>query len=211
MIPTNSGVFADSTQSVKSDYGLAPSVRKGTFYIDQVRGSKFPPWECVYFVRGGYVGAKCANQGSPIKFQIYFIDGDVLRRNYKQSDDDVYGLCLIDVYPVFQISHENCASLSNDITEACVDKILEKEQAHYQLHKDSLEPFSRIHQGLDVFCFLLDTLPLSISENPEIEDPSQTVVTNFIDLSLDTDEEEGDDEGFELIKRLLEHQDQGQA
>lgn len=216
LIPTNSGVFHDSTFFGNEDDSDVDneSHRKSSFYKDLIQTAAIPSWECVYFVRGGYVGAKCANQGKPIKFQVYFINGPAFRNKYEpdmdnEEEDDVYRLSLNDVYPVFQIKHENCSTLSEDITEGCMQKIHEKEYEHYQSHKDSLEPFSRVQQGLYIFCFLLDTLPLSISATPQFEDPTQSISTGLIDFSFNSALKEEDEMGgFQLIKQLLEIHDQ---
>lgn len=201
LIPTNSGVFQDPIFEV-TYFRERP-------YRSLLEASQIPSWECVYFVRGGYLGAKCGNQGKPIKFQIYFIDGPALRSMQKpEQDGEFYSSCLNDVYPVFQIKHPDCIALSDDITEGCLQKIHEKEHEHYELHKVDFDPFSRIQQGLDIFCFLMDTLPLPIAATPLIEDPSQPLASGLIDLTLDSNSEEDTEMvGFDLIKRLLARTD----
>lgn len=223
MIPTNSGAFQESKDLgfdvVNYDDPLSSTAelrRKTILYQDLIKASAIPSWESVYFVRGGYIGAKCANLGKPIKFQMYFINGPALRGEEPQLAnssaiaseelDDVYELCLNDIYPVFQIKHEDCASLSRDMSEGCLQKIQQKEIEHYKHHgKTSLEPFSRVQQGLDVFCFLLDTLPIEISVIPQVEDESKSLTASLIDFSFEP-ELAKDEElvGFKLIQWLLD-------
>lgn len=161
-------------------------------------------------MRGGFVGAKCANQGKPIKFHVHFIDGAAWRAEFRSEfkDEQSCSLCLTDVYPVFQITHENCSSLSIDITEGCLQKINEKEQEHYKLHIKDMEPFSRIQQGLDIFCFLLDTLPVSISAAPIVDDASQYLSSSLIDLTFNGSDHDQDQDlsQFDLIRLLLDQQ-----
>lgn len=214
MIPTITGALHDFPfyGNQNSNGESSEEQKKDLLHKDLIRAAAIPSWECVYFVRGGYVGARCANLGKPIRFQMYFVRGLELRERYSsnmahEERNDIHHLCLNDIYPVFQLKHENCVILSNEITEGCLQKIDLKEVEHYKASKTSLDPVSRIQQGLAIFCFLLDTLPTSIAAIPQIEDAAQLLSADLIDFTLQSDPKENDMAGFELIKQLLDQLD----
>lgn len=195
-MPTNTAVHKEP------GYQLGP-------FAKILESSRASPWECVYFVRGGYIGAPCPNQGKPIKFMVYFVDGAELRSSKSLLKDTCsHELSLNDIYPVFEIKHPDCILLSKDITEGCLEKIQQQEQEHYKLHKDDLEPFSRLQHGLDIFCFLMDTLPIPITATPIVEDPSALISNSLLDLRLaSNDDEDSLLESIDVIKRLLAQTD----
>lgn len=92
--------------------------------------------------------------------------------------------------------------LSENITTGCIEKIREKEFEHGQRHKNDLEPFSRIQRGLDIFCFILDTLPMSIDVPPQLDDSATMLTQDLIDFTFKA-EANNELEGFELIKNLM--------
>lgn len=189
-------MFAAPSQST------ANSTATLQIYEDLITASNIPPWECVYFVQGGYQDSKCRNYGKPIKFKMYFIDGELYQKKFQLACEKQSQLSVNNVYPLFLISHNNCMKLSEDITTGCIEKIHEKEVEHNQRYKDTLEPFSRIECGLDIFCFILDTLPISIDAAPLVDDVATALSHDLIDFTFKA-ESDNELEGFELIKKLV--------
>lgn len=132
---------------------------------------------------------------------MFFVDGRKCRELLNISNYSEY--CLNDVYPIFNIKHKDCLELSENISTGCLEK-LSNSEANGQIK----ESFSRIEQGLDLICFILDTIPISIASLPQIENHGEALAIDLIDFKLDSDSEIDEDETtLKVVKRLIERQD----
>ena len=139
---------------------------------------------------------------SPSNSKCTLLMANSYQKKFQLACEKQSQLSVNNVYPLFLISHNNCMKLSEDITTGCIEKIHEKEVEHNQRYKDTLEPFSRIECGLDIFCFILDTLPISIDAAPLVDDVATALSHDLIDFTFKA-ESDNELEGFELIKKLV--------